>query len=557
MTAVGHSLRLARVDVVRMVRKHTDWDSATSSVVGVLLYVALLGAATLGGGYLAVRAGETLAAGDGALELGPFAGVEVVRGLLAVFWLVLTVVFVVRAVGQRGTLPDPAGTLTAVPTAEALAGVLLAEFAYLLLWVFLPAAAVGVGLAVGSGVVWPALAVPAGVVAACAASVAVGYPVGLGIRHFATRFPFVVRNKGTIVVLVFVAYFVALASGAWNELVVQLFEPMQRSPVGWYADLLLAGTPGMATSPTFAAGAVGLTLALVAAAFVAGVRLAERHWFSDPALAGEAPTPTADGAASPGVERRLEPVLGAASASLVVLSWRRARRSPLKLLYAFYPLLLLAGLFADIVQSGEVPAYLPFGVLLFVAWAAGVIFTLNPLGDQGAALATTLLSRVDGRRFVRSQLLAGLVVAVPAGVVATAVVAVLSPVDDGTALALVVATPVVMVVSAALSVGIGMAFPRFEATNVTRSMKTVLPSRWAFVLFSLHLFLTAGAGAVVYEPLVRDVGAGLLTWALPFGLGVSPETLWWVSAVALLPLLLLPVASYRYAVRRFDAYTLA
>lgn len=550
MSTIGHSRRLARIDIQRMLRKHTDWQRGAGSILGVLVYVLTLMIGMLGGGYLALRASESL---------GPISGseLEILRGLLAIFWLVLTLVYVIRAVGQRGTLAEPDGILTVVSTRAALLGVLLAEYAYALLWLLGPAVGVGTGLAIGTGALWPALAVPAGIAAAVLTSVAVGYPLGVGIRHVVTRFPFVVRNKTTIIVVVFVAYFAALAGGAVDELFIRLFEPMQISPIGWYADLALVGTPGMAVSTVRVGGAVALTVGLAACSVIAGTWIADRHWFSDPALAGEPdPGPRVE-ATEPGIERRLEPILGTATASLVVLSWRRARRSPLKLLYAFYPVLILAGMFADIVQSGQIPAYLPYAVVLFAAWAAGVIFTLNPLGDQGSVLPATLLSVVDGRQFVRAHLLAGLVVAIPLGTMATAVVAVLSPIDSQTALVLIAGTPVVMVVSAVLSMGIGMAFPRFEATNVTRSMKTVLPSPLAFILFSLYLFVTAVAAAVVYESAVRTITAAIVSWLLPFGLAVSATQLYWIAAVTLVPLVLAPLAAYRYAVHQFDTYTLS
>lgn len=554
MTWLAHGLRLARIDVVRTIRKQSG-ASGGSSIFGLIVFVLLVAVGSLGGGYLGYRIGGLLAAGSLG-DLGPFAPVEIVRGILALFWLVLTLVIAVRALGQRGTLAEPEGILTAVPTGQALLGVLLAEYAYLLAWVALPAIAIGLGLAIGTGVVWPVIAVPVGVAAAGAGSVGLGYPLGLSVRHVATRFEFVARNKGVLVVVIFLAYFVALSTGAWNELMVQLFEPMQASPVGWYADLVLFGTVGVGASTVFAGAALALTVGLVAVAVIGGTRVAAIHWFSDPALAG-AEEAVEEGAADPGLERRLEPVLGTATASLVVLSWRRAIRSPLKLLYAFYPLIFLAGLLADIVQSGRIPAYLPFLILVCAAWAAGVIFTLNPLGDQGAVVASTLLSGVDGREFVRAHLLAGLVVAIPIGTAVTAAVGVLSPIDSQTLVVLIVGTPVVMLVAAGLSVGIGMAFPRFEETHVTRSMKTVIPSRWAFVLFTLHLFATAGAAALLYEPTVRELAAVLITWILPFGLGVTPGVLFAASAIALVPLLVAPIVSYRYAVRRFEGFTVA
>lgn len=558
MSALAHSRRLAWIDVTRMLRKHTDWGNGATSAVGAVMYVVIFGASTLSGGYVAYRAGQSLAGGNaGLLDVGPFTAIEAVRGILALFWLVLTMVYVVRAVGQRGTLAQAEGILTVVPTGQAVVGLLLAEYVYFLLWLLPPGIGIGVGLAIGSGTLAPALLVPLAVAAAGLASVGIGYPVGLGIRHVATRFEFVARHKGGIVLVVFVAYFGIIATGTLDRIMIQLFEPMQASPFGWYADLGLLGTPALNAATRSAAAAIVLTLVVGVLGVVVGTRVAERHWFSDPALAGAEPRATTAEDSAPGFERRLAPIFGRATASLIVLSWRRARRSPMKLLYAFYPLLFIAGPLAGILQSGQVPEYLPYLVVVLVAWMAGVIFTLNPLGDQGAALASTLLSRVDGRRFVRAIVLAGLVVAVPLGVIVTAAVAVLSPVDVETAAVLLAATPVTMLVAAALSVGIGMAFPKFEATTVTRSMKTVLPSRWAFLLFTLSLFGTAAAAGIVAEEFVRILATGLVSWALPFGWSVGEGTLYRIAVVALVPLLLAPALAYRYAVRRFDRYTLA
>ena len=38
---------------------------------------------------------------------------------------------------------------------------------------------------------------------------------------------------------------------------------------------------------------------------------------------------------------------------------------------------------------------------------------------------------------------------------------------------------------------------------------------------------------------------------------VTPAVLYWTAVVLLVPLLAAPVAAYRYAVRTFDAYTVA
>jgi hypothetical protein len=386
------------------------------------------------------------------------------------------------------------------------------------------------------------------------AGVLVGYPAGLGLRHAVTRFPFVVRHKGLLIGLVFLLYFVLVVTGSLNTAIVALFEPLQHSPTGWFADLLLVGVPVVEGSPMRAGGAFVVLAVCIAVGVVVGTRLADIHWFSDSALAGEPdPGPSAE-AATPGVERHLRRFLSTPTATLVALAWRRAARAPMKLLYAAYPLFFAVGGIADVLQTGQVPAYLPVVSVLFVTWAAGVVFTLNPLGDQGAGLPTTLLSRVDGTRFAHAHLLASLLIVVPAGTVLTAVAAVLSPIESTSALVVTLAAPVLMVVASALSIGIGVAFPRFEAVNITRSVQTVIPSVLAFVLFSLHLVATTVSAVIVYDVGVRVLAAGLFDWLLP--VSVDSELVYRVAGVLLVALVLAPIASYRYAIRTFDTYTI-
>ena len=563
MSGLAHVRRLARVDVTRMVRKHTDVSEGVGRVASLLVFVVLALGATLGGGYLAYRVGGAVGTGD--VAVGPFSAMAALRGVVAVFGVVGAAVVALRAVGQRGTLTNAEGVLTVVPTREAFLGLLLAEYIYVLLWLGGPAVGVGVGLALGAGAPLAAVTVPLGVAAVGVTTVAVGFPVGLGLKHLFSRIALVARHRSLIVVAAFLAYFAFVVTGSLNAVVVALFEPMQASPTGWAADLMLVGTGLLAPTATRAAAALAVAGLLAALAAAVGTRIAAVHWFSDPVLAGKAePDPDEESPAEPGavgsasgrLQRRLALALGRPTAALVLLAWRRAARAPLKLLYVAYPLFFAVGVFADIVQTGRIPGYLPYGTVLFVAWAAGVVFTLNPLGDQGAGLPTALLSRVDGRQFVRAHVVASLVVAVPLGTVLTAAVAVLSPLDATTTLGLVAASPVLVAVATVLSVGIGTAFPRFRAVNVTRSMKTVVPSTLAFALFSLHLVLTVASALVVADEGARTLGSALLTLVLPFGLGVDPETLFLVAAGLLAVLVVAPALSYRYAVRRFDRYTL-
>ncbi|QLH77204.1 hypothetical protein HZS55_07820 [Halosimplex rubrum] len=568
----GHSLRLARIDVRRMVRKRTDPDSWATSIVSVGLFALLTLGLTAGGGYGGRALGRALASGS--LDFAPTATAEAARGFVGVMWAIAVVVFAVRAVGQRGTLTNADGVLTVVPTVEAYLGLVASEFVYLLIWTLLPAAGAGVGLALGTGTPWPAAGVPLALVLGGATVATAAYALGLGIRHVVTRFPFVARHKNGLIALVFVVYMAAIVSGSLNQAVGAIFEPMAASPVGWFADLGLLGLPNVAADATRAGAAVAASVGFAAVTLAAGTWVARRHWFADPALAGEDDPDPAEsdtsGAASATaaatadddwLARRLEAVVDRPTAALAVLAWRRAARAPLKLMYAAYPLFFGTGAFVEILQTGEIPVYLPYALLVFVAWAGGVVFTLNPLGDQGSVLATTMLSEVTGRAFVFAHVLAGLIVAVPVGTVLVGVVAALSPVGAGKTAILVGLSPVAMVVAAGLSVGIGTAFPRFEATNVTRSMEAVVPSPWAFVLFSAHVVLAAVAAVFVGLEGARELGATLIgaiaSLVLSSEVSLAPSALFTVSAVALVVLLLLPALSYRYAVRTFDRYELA
>jgi len=222
MSSLAHVLRMARVDVARMVRKHTDTSQGLGRLVSLLVFVVFVGAATLGGGYLAYRVGGAVGTGD--VTVGPFQATAALRGVVAVFGVIGAVVVALRAVGQRGTLTNAEGVLTVVPTGEAFLGLLLAESAYVLLWLAGPAVGVGVGLALATGSALAVVTVPLGVAAIGVTVVAVGFPVGLGLKHLFSRIAFVARNKGLIVVLAFVVYFAFVVTGSLNAAVVALFD---------------------------------------------------------------------------------------------------------------------------------------------------------------------------------------------------------------------------------------------------------------------------------------------------------------------------------------------
>lgn len=117
-----------------------------------------------------------------------------------------------------------------------------------------------------------------------------------------------------------------------------------------------------------------------------------------------------------------QPVFG-----VVVADWKRARRSPISLSFALYPLIVLAGPIVTAVQTGEIGTGLPLWVLLTGTWVAGSLFALNVVGQEGAALPVTLLSEAPERSLVTGHVLSGALLIAPITVAATVTAGILSP----------------------------------------------------------------------------------------------------------------------------------
>ncbi|WP_049889265.1 hypothetical protein [Natronolimnohabitans innermongolicus] len=543
------------MDVTRVTRKTLD----RSQLWSIVVYVSMVGLATFGGGYLAYRAGTELRTG------GPFVEIATMpdlRGLVAVFWLVIVLgAFVVRSVGLRGSVDATGGLLAEASTRTVVVGLVLADFVYGLVWFGPPAVAIGIGFAVGTGNLAAVAFVPLGAIAFVVSTVTVGTPVGIALRHVVSRYAFVARFKNVLILLIIGGYMIAIMTGQLNELMGWLVDPMSRSPMGWLADLSLLGTPDLEESVTNAILAVGLTVLVVPIGLAVTTWLASIHWFTDPVSAEPddhvvEPTAAVVGSEPGPVEGVLERLFGRPTAALVVLAYRRTARAPMKLLYAVMPLLLLSGTVPLIIELGEIPRFLVVPLLLAIVWGAGMLFVLNPLGDQGSVLPATLLTTVSGREFVGAHVVASLAIALPVGIVVTALAAAFSPLPTATSLALVVASPGIILLGSVVAIGFGMAFPRFSSVNITQSTKAVVPSKLAFLFYTVYLLLTTVAGAVVYDEGIGELVAALLSAILPFGLVVSSSTLYGTSVVALVPLVVLPFVGGVYAVRRFEAYTL-
>lgn len=554
MNWLRHSLIVAHLDLRRVTRKTLD----RSRPWPLVLYILMVGLATLGGGYLAYRAGTDLRTD------GPFAEIAAMpdlRGLVGIFWVVIVLgAFVVRSVGLRGSVDATGGLLAEVETRTVAVGLVVADVVYGLAWFGPPAVAIGLGFALGAENVASAVLAPVAAVAFVLGAVAVGLPAGIALRHAISRYAFIARFKNPLIILILGGYMAAIMTGLLNELMAVITDPMGRSPMGWFADLVLLGAPGLATSETNAVLVVVVSGLVFPFGLAVTVWLAGVHWFSDPVNLDPddhvvEPTATVVGSEAGPVEGLLERLFGRPRAALVVLAYRRTVRAPMKLLYALIPLLMLSGAVPLIVELGEIPRFLVVPLLLAIVWGAGTLFVLNPLGDQGNVLPATLLSGLSGREFVGAHVIAGLLVALPVGVAVTALAVMFSPLSTGAALLVVLASPVLILLGSVAASGLGMAFPRFSAVVINQSTKTVVPSKLAFLSYTLYLGLTAVAGASVFNEVVAELTAVMVSGLLPFGLAISVETLRIVATVTLVPLALAPFAGAVYAIRRYDRYT--
>lgn len=551
MSRLHETLRHGRIIAAGDLRRTVRMAIASKlQLLSYVLTAGVFGVVLGGGSYVFGRDLGFTGLPDGLASIGA------VRSVVAILWLFMAVIVAARAVSTRGSLANDAGLLTVVPTRDAVVGVLLSESAVVAAYLLPMLMAAGAGYALATGSWTLAGAAPVVAAGLSVTAVAVGYPAGLGLRHIVTQIEFIARFKTLLVVAGFVAY-MAVALYALDDVIAAIFAPIQRLPTGWFADLLFLGTEGLRADAQRAAGGVALVPVLGGLSAVVTTHIAGRHWFADPVLVGDevsATTPTASHPHTERVEAGLRRLVGQGGAAVIVLSWKRAARAPRKLFYAVYPLFFVVGFIGDIVRTGTVPAPSAFFALLFVAWAGAVAFTLNPLGDQGAALPTTALSRIDGRSFVAAHVIAGAVVAIPLGTALTASLGLLSSLETAHTVAVVVATPVAVIASSLVAVGIGMAFPKYDAVNVTRSTKAVVPSFVAFALLTGYLLLSCLTGLIVYRPGLEAGLAGLLSWVLPFGLTVSASAIGLGARLTLALLSVAPIASAVFAVTRFDTF---
>jgi len=520
-------------------------------MLGLFAFVPLL----VLGSLLLVAGGEQLA--TGALDSGDLDPVPgVVTGAIAVGLIGLVLMATVRSFTTVADVDEPACLLVSTPVSNVVAGLLLAEGALVCLWLGPPTMVLAGAFAYGAGTPLPVLVAPAVLAVLVAVAVPIGFAAGVVVRHLLTVYEPVARYRTPLLVAIGVGYFGAIVLGWIDRITALLFQALGDSPLGWPGHLLLAGVPGVPFSPVLVLAAVGAAVLLVPVATAAGVRVATLHWFADPVEAPEEDKTERDSTDRLGTA--LSGLLSRPVETVTVTAIRRTKRAPVQILYVAYPLFGAVPLVQQAVQTGTLPAYGAVVLSLYVVWGTGALFTLNLLGDHGPAMESVLLSTVSGREMVTGSVLAGILVGVPVAIVVSTVSGLVSPLSVEATALLAVGTVAGTAVSAGLATGVGSLFPRFGSVRVTNNREAVMPSKTAFIVYTLGIAAPAVAAVILYVDSLADLVATLLSGLfslLPvLDVSVSATTVTLLAWVVLVLGVAGPIVSLRYAIRRFDTY---
>ncbi|WP_339102282.1 hypothetical protein [Haloterrigena salinisoli] len=544
---------IARTEFRRSIR--TIASDTTKLLVTGILALFMGGLVLIAGRYVLPELGAEFAAGVSS-NTAAFA-TDLVTGGVGVGWFFLLFFTALRAFSTAADPDEPEFLLTSTSLRNAVVGVVGAEILLFASWLLPATLVLSSAFAYGAGTIWPVLFGPLLVCLALATAVPVGFVIGVGVRHLVTVYEPIARFRIAVFAAFWIAYLWVFVTGRFDLLTSRLFSLLQDTPLGWPGHLLLAAVPNVAASSTAIAGGIVGAVAVSAAAFTAAIAIAGVHWFADPArFEDEEATATES---SNRLTDLLSRGLSRPVRSVTVTAIRRTKRAPIRLAYVAYPLFGSIVFFQEIVQTGRVPAHIAVILSLYLVWAAGALFTLNPLGDLGRGLPAVVASPLSGRQAITGLVVAGALVAGPIGFVGALALGLASPLSLERTAALVAGTTVGTVVTPALATGIGTVAPRFGSVKVTNNREAVMPSKTAFVVYSIAIVFPAIAAIVLYTDapeLIADTIVAVSSWLPGPALSVSASGITIAAWSVLVAGLIAPVISYLYAVERFDWYTL-
>jgi hypothetical protein len=528
----------------RKVRGQDIWLAA-AAIGGMLLFVSM--PITFGFGR---EFGREFLAGEQSLSTATLA--------LVVVWLVIAVFGLFSGLGSEGELDSQAAVLTARPPKDVAGGLMLTIVLGYAPFLVLPALAGSAGFAVALGGPEPLAGLALATVLVLVTATVTGYVLGLCCKGIVRRTPWLERHKSTLGVLLFGAYIWLTASGALWPLLGTVGDRLTASPLGWLGQLAFVTTPGGGMSSRAAIGAVALGAALVAVSVFGVVRAAEYAWYVESVALGGRDEPD-ESPTGPTAGERIDAALATARVSpatrgVTTAVLVRAYRSPLQLVYVAVPLLFALPAFEAMIRTASAPIWAPWAVLVYAGWAAGTAFPMNLLGNQGATLPALLTTNSRGRALVHGHVLAGVLAFVPVTLVAATGAGLLAGLSRRMLLLVLASTPAAIVTGTVLAAALGAAFPRFKVLEITSARKARLPSKVAFVVFSILAVLLSTAAGVVTDVRYRFRLSQSLSAYLPLGIDVGRDSLL-PYAWGLLGLVALTVPlAYLFAVRRVDSY---
>ncbi len=290
---------------------------------------------------------------------------------------------------------------------------------------------------------------------ALSTALAAGHLVALAVRNAGVRSRLLTRLRTVVFILIGLVYFAVIFTQNFAAVLDPLLWALEPTPVGWYGDLALLGTASE-VSLVRAIGAVVSSVVFLLACVSVLPRFAELLWYTD-GIHVEHEVESATGSPAT-AESRLAAVLPRSAVGVVWTDWRRAKRAPITLSFVLYPLVLLINPILTVVRTGTVGSSFPLWIALCSAWVAGVLFSLNVVGSEGAVLLTTLLSDEPGRAVVVGHAFAGAALRTDRGP-ATLALSLLSPHSIGTTLSLTLGTVVLVACAGLIASGIGASIP--------------------------------------------------------------------------------------------------
>ena len=411
--------------------------------------------------------------------------------------------------GIRGytSLLDPDnrdGLLTTISHGQLLAGLFAAEATVLGAPTVVVLALAAIAFAVGSGSLIAAPVVFIAATLLAATGFATGVGVALLVKNGGVRSRLLYRLRTVVFVAGFLAYFAVLFSNSTADVLGPLIGVLTPTPIGWVGEAALLAA-GVAASPLRAAGG----LVVVAGGLVVGAplltRLAGWLWYADGLETTKSTATPTDATAGRVLSLLPQPIAG-----VVAVDWTRARRAPISLSYAIYPVFILVTPIMETVQTGRVAGSFPVLVAFCGAWITGALFTLNVVGNEGAVLPATVLSPDPARALIGGHLAAGALLGLPATTLAVAALGVAGPQSLASVATLTVGTVVMVGCAGPIATGIGAAFPRHEAVSVSRSRKAIIPSTFAFVIYSLLVSIVALPVLLTHTGLITHLVADIL-----------------------------------------------